>query len=123
MIRTFMLMAQLSRFEIWRSRINLSAPIGETCSLCSPFRLSRRTIRHIDNQKGQILTNYMLLLRFLGIQLESSLAKSLKKTLKEEVFTFSNSVSLLPATTFLKILLNPPFIFFNNAIIEYNANS
>ena len=40
---TFMLMAQLSRFEMCRSRMNLRAPMGDTCSLCSPFRLSSKT--------------------------------------------------------------------------------
>lgn len=60
----------------------------------------------------------MFLFRLFRVQLERGLAQSLHvKVIEKELrmalevwLTFSNSVSLLPATMFLSILLNPPFI-------------
>ena len=60
----------------------------------------------------------MFLFRLFRIQLERGLRQSLhaediEKQLKAMLavgLTFSNSVSLLPATMFLSILFKPPFI-------------
>ena len=62
----------------------------------------------------------MLFLGFFGIKMESRFGQSLyiikDKIISKAYFasfglTFSYSVSLEPATMFLKILLKPPFIF------------
>lgn len=37
MMKIFVVMAQLSKFEICLSKMNLMAPSVETWSLCSPF--------------------------------------------------------------------------------------
>lgn len=60
----------------------------------------------------------MFLFRLFRVQLERGLCQSLHaEDIEKELrvvlvgwLTFSNSVSLLPATMFLSILLNPPFI-------------
>ena len=100
-INTLVVMLQLSKFDMWRSRMNLRAPIGLTWSLCSPFKLSSKSTQqniktdsmnksdhhfngcnggkatHFQTRrtcsKGQIiLTDYMLFFRFLRIQMECS---------------------------------------------------
>ena len=65
------------------------------------------------------LTNHVFLFGLFRVQLERGLGQSLQvediekglRAVLGKRLTFSNSVSLLPATMFRSILLNPPFIF------------
>lgn len=62
-----MLIAQLSKLEMWRSKVNFRAPSGLTWSLCSPLKHSNRTLTKVMRLS---LTDNVLFFGFFVVEVE-----------------------------------------------------